>query len=325
MAALTANRSTVQDGNSDQGPLNVRLSIGVEASVNIYQGALVVVDSSGYACPAGTVLGTVVGRADASANNASGAANAIQVPVRQGVFLWNTTEAPFTAANFGQKVYAVDDNTVSLNQGVAGATAKTTGSLTTPLVSISGVPAGSTATVTIGTGGVVGTALFTLAINGVTAGTANTTTAASVSVTGGYTVTFAAGTYTTNDVYTLLPTVVHTGTGPATGVTIQGAPAGEKVTLTITTSGALATATYALQIGNGAQGPNITTVVVGSQPQTESGLTINMAAGSYVSGDTYVQANAGTRSCAGYFMGLDPTGSGMAMVQTTLGAFGATS
>lgn len=120
MAVLTANRPTPQYGGVPDSPMPQRYYLPVAANVNIYQGALVVVDSSGNANPAGAgsgspVVGCVVGRADDQGDNLTaitgGLAGAISIEVRNGVFLWDIA-GTITKATFGIKVYAVDDHTV---------------------------------------------------------------------------------------------------------------------------------------------------------------------------------------------------------------------
>lgn len=128
MAALTKNQPiTGQYGGINDTVLPNRFYLPVAAAVHIFQGALVVVDSAGNANPAGNatgayVAGCVVGRADFEADNTGGAAGAIAIEVRQGAFTWLFT-APLTQANFGSKVYAVDDQTVILSNAGPNVTA----------------------------------------------------------------------------------------------------------------------------------------------------------------------------------------------------------
>lgn len=103
----------------------------VKASAKIYVGALVAIDSSGYAVPAGdTATHKVVGRSDgqpgsgtkAALADATGlASGAIKVNAMQGIFKWtNSSGQPIVAANVGGVCYVEDDHTVaaSSNQSI---------------------------------------------------------------------------------------------------------------------------------------------------------------------------------------------------------------
>lgn len=105
---LTKNRDTREIA----GAL-VRLT--VKTGATIYAGALVAVDSTGYAVPASDAAGLkVVGRAEHQA------AAGQPVMVKRGVFLYNNkTGDKVTAAHIGGYCYAADDETV---QGTANTT-----------------------------------------------------------------------------------------------------------------------------------------------------------------------------------------------------------
>lgn len=111
--ALTKNRDTREIA----GAL-VRLT--VKTGATIYAGALVAVDSTGYAVPASDAAGLkVVGRAEHQA------AAGQPVMVKRGVFLYNNkTGDKVTAAHIGGYCYAADDETVqgtaNSNEVVAG-------------------------------------------------------------------------------------------------------------------------------------------------------------------------------------------------------------
>lgn len=111
--ALTKNRDTREIA----GAL-VRLT--VKTGATIYAGALVAVDSTGYAVPASDAAGLkVVGRAEHQA------AAGQPVMVKRGVFLYNNkTGDKVTAAHIGGYCYAADDETVqgtaNTNEVVAG-------------------------------------------------------------------------------------------------------------------------------------------------------------------------------------------------------------
>ena len=113
MSALTADRPTLaQDG--------VLRTFPVEAAKLVYAGALVMLNGAANAVPGATATGLVaLGRAEARAANSLGAAGAITVRVRRGVFAFvNSTGADAIGnANVGATVYAVDDQTMALTNG----------------------------------------------------------------------------------------------------------------------------------------------------------------------------------------------------------------
>jgi predicted RecA/RadA family phage recombinase len=113
MPALTANRDTLaRDG--------VTFSVPVAAAKKIYAGALVALDAAGNATP-GAVATTLIGlgRAEALADNSTGAAGAISVEVRKGVFRFANSAAGdlITRAEIGDNAYIVDDQTVAKTDG----------------------------------------------------------------------------------------------------------------------------------------------------------------------------------------------------------------
>lgn len=92
----------------------------VAADVKIYEGALLVVDSNGRVKPATTDTGLVAfGVADHHADNTDGAAGAITVLVRKGIwgFVNSAGGDEITSADIGQTVYMVDDQTVAKTTG----------------------------------------------------------------------------------------------------------------------------------------------------------------------------------------------------------------
>jgi hypothetical protein len=118
MSALTAGvqRPQLPDEEFDSYPM--------KGSTTIYQGGLVMVDTSGYAHPgAATAADIVVGVAiprdfDLDRyDNSAGADGAMTVQVKQGVFGFQNDGAnPILATTQpGTKLYAVDDQTVSLS------------------------------------------------------------------------------------------------------------------------------------------------------------------------------------------------------------------
>ena len=154
MAALTGFRPTQIYGGAPDGVLPTRYYVPQGANGTIYGGALVVIANAsggsgataftaGYAYPAGTasgldsgyVPGSILGMADAgqagggvSSLVGTGVNGGNYVQVRNGCFLWDQSTAgggsALTIANFGAKVYAVDDHTVtSANEGSPACTA----------------------------------------------------------------------------------------------------------------------------------------------------------------------------------------------------------
>lgn len=103
--ALTADRSTTyRDG--------IELEFLVMELVTIYAGAMVCLNSSGYAIPAADAAGNVlIGVALEQADNAAGSSGDITVRVRTtGVF--DFAASSITQAHVGDVMYVVDDQTV---------------------------------------------------------------------------------------------------------------------------------------------------------------------------------------------------------------------
>jgi hypothetical protein len=105
----------------------------VEANTNIYLGGMVALNAAGNAVPASattTVANAlrVVGRADYVKNgipgqnaiNNPGAAGAISITARKGVFLY-ATDGSVGAAQLGLNCFALDDNTVTALDRASGA------------------------------------------------------------------------------------------------------------------------------------------------------------------------------------------------------------
>lgn len=115
---LTNDRNTPERNGS-------LVNLPVEAGTVIYAGAIVAVNAAGNAVPAADAAGlTVIGRAEAQADNSAGAAGAISITVRRGVFRYaNSGASPLTAADVGQVAHVADDATVAkttTNSIVAG-------------------------------------------------------------------------------------------------------------------------------------------------------------------------------------------------------------
>jgi len=112
MAALGEDRNTpARDGSV--------LSIPVAAAKKLFAGALVARDATGYASPGATALNIRgIGRADAHADNSSGADGDIAVQVRKGVFRFaNDGVDTVDRSHIGSDCYMVDDQTVASNDG----------------------------------------------------------------------------------------------------------------------------------------------------------------------------------------------------------------
>jgi hypothetical protein len=129
MAALTTARNTPE--MADGGRIR---SYTVEANTNIYLGGIVALNAAGNAVPASattTVANAlkVVGRAERVTNgipgqnalNNPGAAGAVSITARKGVFLYST-DGSVGAAQVGLVCYALDDNNVTASDRASGAT-----------------------------------------------------------------------------------------------------------------------------------------------------------------------------------------------------------
>ena len=115
---------------ADGGRMRV---LPVEANTNIYLGGIVALNAAGNAVPASattTVANAqrVVGRAEYVKNgmpgqnaiNNPGAAGAISITARKGVFLY-ASDGSVGAAQLGLNCFALDDNTVTAVDRASGA------------------------------------------------------------------------------------------------------------------------------------------------------------------------------------------------------------
>jgi len=113
MMALAADRDTPQrDGKKYNYP--------VLTGVKIYAGAIVVLDSSGWAKPAVTATGLIpVGRATCQVDNTLGSSGDLNVTIEEGVFNFGNSAAAdeITKAQIGDACYIVDDETVAKTSG----------------------------------------------------------------------------------------------------------------------------------------------------------------------------------------------------------------
>lgn len=109
MAALTADRVT-----KSKGKLR-RASYPVAASTTIYAGAMVCINTSGYAVPAADTLSfsDVVGVATAKQDNSSGSNGDISVIVEYGGAFLIDAAAGIDQTNVGRDAVVTDDQTVT--------------------------------------------------------------------------------------------------------------------------------------------------------------------------------------------------------------------
>ncbi len=128
MAALTNARNTPEMAGG--GRMRV---YPVEANTNIYLGGIVALDAAGNAVPASATTTVanplkIIGRAEYVSNgipgqnalNNPGAAGAISITARKGVFLY-ATDGSVGAAQVGLICFALDDNNVTAADRASGA------------------------------------------------------------------------------------------------------------------------------------------------------------------------------------------------------------
>jgi len=123
MAALTTSRNTPE--LADDGRM---LVYPIEANTTVYLGSIVALNANGNARPAASVAGLkILGRAEMVNNgipgqdgvNNPGAAGAISIVARRGVFMYAVNDGSIGAAQVGLVAFAVDDNSVSASDGGA--------------------------------------------------------------------------------------------------------------------------------------------------------------------------------------------------------------
>jgi hypothetical protein len=128
MAALSNSRNTPE--LADGGRIRV---YPIEANSNVYLGGMAALNAAGNAVPASATTTTanplkVIGRAERVHNgipgenalNNPGAAGAISLDVRKGVFLYDQDNS-IAAAQVGQVCFALDDHTVTAADRASGA------------------------------------------------------------------------------------------------------------------------------------------------------------------------------------------------------------
>lgn len=115
MTALVNDRNTpMQLGDVQEYPML--------AGTVIYAGSIACLNAAGWAVP-GAVATTLIaaGRAEARADNSSGANGGTRVKVRPGVFRFDNSAAAdeITQAEIGDACFIVDDQTVAKTDGAA--------------------------------------------------------------------------------------------------------------------------------------------------------------------------------------------------------------
>lgn len=122
MANLSANRPTDRLGGVDNGVVVNRIPIPIADNVHIYEGALVQVNASGYATPAGvasavdTSAYVTVGRAYREYDNTvtGHTPGALTTEIEQGCFSWDNLGTDLVVqGDVGHNCYAYDDHTVA--------------------------------------------------------------------------------------------------------------------------------------------------------------------------------------------------------------------
>ena len=111
----------------------------VEASTTVYLGSMVALNAAGNAVPASSNAALkIIGRAEMVLNGIpgqdavnAGAAGAISIVARRGVFMYGVNDGSIAGAQVGQVAFAVDDNSVSASDG-GGATVVTAQSTVFP-------------------------------------------------------------------------------------------------------------------------------------------------------------------------------------------------
>lgn len=111
MTALAANSTTIVEKDS---PFGMRTEYPVAASVNCFQGAIIVLNASGFAQPGTTATALqAIGRCRVAVDNSSGSNGDVNVSVDSGIFGPYGNDDAIAASDTGTLVYIVDDQTVS--------------------------------------------------------------------------------------------------------------------------------------------------------------------------------------------------------------------
>lgn len=109
MTALSANYA--RNGKDHKMP-----NYPVKADAVIYQGALVMIDSTGFLKPCAVEAGAVFAGISRSSVDATGESNGDSRCDVEARDAFEVSCAGMTDADLGKKVYASDDNTVTLTQ-----------------------------------------------------------------------------------------------------------------------------------------------------------------------------------------------------------------
>ncbi|WP_066718676.1 MULTISPECIES: hypothetical protein [Hyphomicrobiales] len=112
MVALTYPRNTLERGRQ-------LIVAPVAANTVIYHGALAALNAAGFAVPGSTSTTLkAAGRAQNTANNATGSAGAVKIEIKRGVFRFvNLPTDPILQADVLSDCYIVDDQTVAKTNG----------------------------------------------------------------------------------------------------------------------------------------------------------------------------------------------------------------
>jgi hypothetical protein len=117
MAALTAERSVSRKGAESTATVPV-ITVLVKASTTIFKGALVCIDSTGFAIPAANTPATLIAIGVATKTVTAAASGTFPLDVQRGLFPFNNTGGDLVVqADMGKKVYITDDNTVAHTAG----------------------------------------------------------------------------------------------------------------------------------------------------------------------------------------------------------------
>ncbi len=109
MTALSGDRNTPERSGDTR-------EIPAAASTVLFAGAMAAVNASGYAVPVSEATGLKgAGRVERRVDNAGGAAGALRVKIRAGIFRYANSASTdaLTQADIGADVYGVDDQTVA--------------------------------------------------------------------------------------------------------------------------------------------------------------------------------------------------------------------
>ena len=115
MVAATADRNTA-------ALLDDLRNSPLAASVKVFMGTILMRNAAGYLTKGATATGCFgVGRAEAPADNSAGAAGALNINWRPGVFRFANSSAGdlIALADIGTKCWIVDDQTVAKTNGTA--------------------------------------------------------------------------------------------------------------------------------------------------------------------------------------------------------------